>query len=1753
MVPGDSERSQESGVIRERAVRLFEFLRALAELRTETIRSVDRYEEALWFDDIPKDAGTYCAAWAAAGDEHADGWLEIKKPKLRSHPVVPEALVPWLDPVEVADSSRDFPTLRDRIIISSPTDSHETTAESSVAERSLADVPQIKELWEDYVQTQWWPWAEEDRKLQAVQRVYGHLFLIYKRQQQLGEAYEAVLGLGYLTWRTPKATEVRRHLMTAQTSLMFDASRGILTVGPGGEGAKLALEQDMLEVNERPPAAELAVIEQKVASIGDAVWPPEQLCDALRSWVHAASARGQFDSALTRQQRCDSDPRVNLAPALILRKRPERSLLRVFKEIVEQLRKGGEVPDGVKRLVMVMDDARGLPNRDPSAQLAQIEEMYFPLPANEEQTKIVSELAHRQGVLVQGPPGTGKSHTIANLICHLLASGGRVLVTSHTTRALRVLREKIPAQVAPLCVILLGDDITAMQALEDSVRGITDEYHRWDAGRNARQIRESESQLEKARQNESLALSELRAIREAETFQHRLPFGDYAGTAQVIAARIRDEEPQLSWLAEYATGDGDSPLSDSEAAALLRLFRSIDEAGEDELGRTIVPLEQLPDPDTFDTFIEDEKRALSACEASPGARQHPAYPVALRMSREQRESVVAEVSALRTASANLEGYARPWVREAAAQVVHGQRRVWEELLNLTARELAPIKESLNTVSRLQISGLDQRERAIVMVHASALLKHLEAGRRLGIGPFRPKVVKQGFYLVRDVRVNGRAADHPQALRELLEWLRTCECVAALEAHWAGREATPIGSLELRAATFRDLHELLARVLNLGKHVDAIKTMLLSLGQLPEPRWEVTQDIDDLLQAMTAARLEEQLQEIRARADDVTILATSTARREDCHFLVGNLGAAVQSRNKDAYRETYDALRAVIKTRELLRHRDALALRLEAVAPSLASELKSRREDAVWDARMSDFHRAWNWARANRWLQRLSDPNAPSMAAVKLRRWRRKVLSCREELASAKAWRFCLTRLTEEERQHLEAWQVEMKLVGKGTGKYAPVHRRNARRHMEQCRSAIPAWIMPIYKVAETVRPGTDAFDVVIVDEASQSGPEALFLSYLAKKIIVVGDDQQISPDFVGISREDVDQLRQQYIADLPHNDTIGVDTSFFTQGQIRYGGRIRLREHFRCMPEIIQFSNNLCYSSEPLIPLRQYGTDRLQPAVIAHHVQGGYQQGISPRIINPMEAKAIAAKIAELCQDPRYDGRTMGVISLLGEDQARHIEALLLNKIGPEEMERRRLVCGDAYAFQGDERHVMFLSMVSAPTEGHRIGVLATEAAKRRFNVAASRAQDQMWLFHSATLNDLGQTCVRRRLLQYCMNPHVEPFALPGLNLEQIRGLATFANRDRTQLPEPFGSWFELDVFLKIGDRGYRVLPQVEIASYRIDLVVEGVQGRLAVECDGDAWHGAEQYELDMGRQRDLERCGWTFWRVRGCAFYRDPDGALADLWRTLDLHGIYPADGSMLAPIANGVKLEPPLPQLVQNSIQLGTSQHPEQIQGPSQHDDEGDATGLEEDIATTIEGGQVSLSGLATADGSTEAEPAEEIAEPDVAPVYRKPYRSWRARPLLDPRTATSRDTLSGLIKIVEAEGPMLCHRAYRLYARAAGIAKVGRNLRSILNRAIHTAVRQGLLEERNEYETRDQINQVVRLAGTPTVDLREPGDRTLFEIPPSEIGALMQLLATENPTLKGDTFLRAVAQQYGIVRMSAKMRKLLEQIRTRYLTPT
>ena len=163
-------------------------------------------------------------------------------------------------------------------------------------------------------------------------------------------------------------------------------------------------------------------------------------------------------------------------------------------------------------------------------------------------------------------------------------------------------------------------------------------------------------------------------------------------------------------------------------------------------------------------------------------------------------------------------------------------------------------------------------------------------------------------------------------------------------------------------------------------------------------------------------------------------------------------------------------------------------------------------------------------------------------------------------------------------------------------------------------------------------------------------------------LIIVGDDKQISPTIIGVNDEDVLKLQHKYFSDI--NFLFGPDlnlkNSFFDICYIMFKETITLREHFRCMPEIIGFSNIISYRDKPLIPLRQYPADRLEP-IKTVYLPEGVREGTSQNAINEVEAEAIVKKIEECVNDPRYTEKSFGVISLQGAAQAKLIQNKLQN------------------------------------------------------------------------------------------------------------------------------------------------------------------------------------------------------------------------------------------------------------------------------------------------------------------------------------------------------------------------------------------------------------------------------------------------------------------------------------------------------------
>jgi hypothetical protein len=151
----------------------------------------------------------------------------------------------------------------------------------------------------------------------------------------------------------------------------------------------------------------------------------------------------------------------------------------------------------------------------------------------------------------------------------------------------------------------------------------------------------------------------------------------------------------------------------------------------------------------------------------------------------------------------------------------------------------------------------------------------------------------------------------------------------------------------------------------------------------------------------------------------------------------------------------------------------------------------------------------------------------------------------------------------------------------------------------------------------------------------------------------------------------------------------------------------------------------------------------------------------------------------------------------------------------------------------------------------------------------------------------------------------------------------------------------------------------------------------------------------------------------------------------------------------------------------------------------------------------------------------------------VDLEPYTAWPAHAVPDPRTAGREAIGPILLEIVDAEGPILAERAYRLYVKASGGKALTSIARAPLSGATFRLKAAGAIEM-------EEGSEVLRPAGTAEVRVRELGPRALDEVPLREVAELMRRLraagATELP--------RAVLDAYGLVRMTAKAEDFLAQ---------
>ena len=185
-------------------------------------------------------------------------------------------------------------------------------------------------------------------------------------------------------------------------------------------------------------------------------------------------------------------------------------------------------------------------------------------------------------------------------------------------------------------------------------------------------------------------------------------------------------------------------------------------------------------------------------------------------------------------------------------------------------------------------------------------------------------------------------------------------------------------------------------------------------------------------------------------------------------------------------------------------------------------------------------------------------------------------------------------------------------IGRGTGKTAWMHRRTARDAMARCYGAVPCWIMPTWRVAEQLPAELGAVELVIIDEASQSDVTELPALLRGKKILVVGDDRQVSPTAPFVTQEKIAQLRHHYLGDMPFKSLLEPGESIYDLMRAVFPNeRLMLKEHFRCVEPIIRFS--MQFYPEKMLPLRDSGSARASRSAADRHLCAAWARAKSAR------------------------------------------------------------------------------------------------------------------------------------------------------------------------------------------------------------------------------------------------------------------------------------------------------------------------------------------------------------------------------------------------------------------------------------------------------------------------------------------------------------------------------------------------------------
>lgn len=463
---------------------------------------------------------------------------------------------------------------------------------------------------------------------------------------------------------------------------------------------------------------------------------------------------------------------------------------------------------------------------------------------------------------------------------------------------------------------------------------------------------------------------------------------------------------------------------------------------------------------------------------------------------------------------------------------------------------------------------------------------------------------------------------------------------------------------------------------------------------------------------------------------------------------------------------------------------------------------------------------------------------------------------------------------------------------------------------DNVKNAFPVIIANIRQFGEYMPLAPGVFDVVVIDEASQVSVAQAFPAMLrAKKLVVLGDSKQFSNTkssnaSIALNEKYKAELnayfKQKVASDagtLQRLSRFDVKCSILEFCQLCANYSIMLRKHFRSYQELISYSSQTFYGSQlQAIKIRGVPVDE-----VIRFDQIDVGDAKTTRGTNEAEARFILLQLLELLEED--DPPTVGVITPFREQQTLLSKMLFSHASGAEFQDRLRLKVMTFDSCQGEERQIIFYSMVATSQEdalNYVFPVDLTDAEERveeklkvqRLNVGFSRAEEMIWFVLSKPIATF-KGSIGRVLNHYN-------------NLLQRGDISVDLTDQNSPMEAKVLDWLQKTPFFQENRDNIEILPQFPIGDYlrqldptynhpawRVDFLVtystDKGSASIVIEYDGFEYHFQpgksinvgthERYmlESDIERQLTLESYGYRFVRINRFNLGNDPITTLSD------------------------------------------------------------------------------------------------------------------------------------------------------------------------------------------------------------------------------------------------------------------------------------